>query len=84
MISENTRYRGRAQTLKCNSEGGGPGNGRFVKEIPYEKSTSKQLAKSSESGFQGARPGTGNEGSTNSLFMKVIISKWLAKVLKSD
>ena len=37
-----------------------------------------------ESGFQGARPGTGNERSTNSLFMKVIISKWLAKVLKSD
>ena len=84
MISENTHFRGCAQTLKCDSEGGRPGNGRFVKEIPYKKDTSKQLAKSLESGFQGARPGTGNEGSTNNLFMKVIISKWLAKVLKSD
>ena len=84
MISENTHFRGCAQTLKCDSEGGRPGNGRFVKEIPHEKNTFKQLAKSLESGFQGARPGTGNEGSTNNLFMKVIISKWLAKVLKSD
>ena len=37
MISDNTHFRGCAQTLKCDSEGGRPGNGRFVKEIPYEK-----------------------------------------------
>ena len=55
-----------------------------LKKFHMKKSTFKQLAKSLESGFQGARPGTGNEGSTNNLFMKVIISKWLAKVLKSD
>ena len=55
-----------------------------LKKFHMKKSTSKQLAKSLESGFQGARPGTGNERSTNNLFMKVIISKWLAKVLKSD
>ena len=33
-------------------------------------------------GIQGAKPG--NERSTNNLFMKVMISKWLAKALKSD
>ena len=37
MISENTHFRGCAQTLKCDSEGGRPGNGRFVKEIPHER-----------------------------------------------